>query len=60
MNFVMDVLSDGSGLMAKFLYFNYLFHIVLLIDSFIILGFKHEPLARATGQPCLTYDNKLD
>ena len=31
-----------------------IFHIVLLIDSFIVLGTKHEPLARATGQPCLT------
>ena len=31
-----------------------------LIDSFIVLRFKHEPLAWATGQPCLTYDNKLD
>ena len=36
------------------------FHIAFVIDSFIVLGFKHEPLARATGQPCLTYDNKLD
>ena len=41
-------------------YFNYIFHIVLLIDSFIVFRFKHEPLARETGQPCLTYDNKLD
>ena len=30
------------------------------LDSFIVLRLKHEPLARATGQPCLTYDNKLD
>ena len=34
--------------------------IVLLIVSFIVLRFKHEPLARAIEQPCLTYDNKLD
>ena len=31
-----------------------------LIDSFIVLRFRSEPLAPATGQPCLTYDNKLD
>ena len=36
------------------------FHIILLIDSFIVLRFKHEPLARVTGQPCLEYDNKLN
>ena len=30
------------------------------IDIFIVLRFKHEPLPRTTGQPCLTYDNKLD
>jgi len=36
-----------------FLQSNYIFHIVLLID--IVIRFKHEPLARATGQPCLTY-----
>ena len=37
-----------------------MFRIVLLIDRFIVFRFKHEPLARATGQPCLTYDNKLN
>ena len=26
----------------------------------MVLQFKHEPLAWATGQPDLTYDNKLD
>ena len=31
-----------------------------LIDSFIVLRFKHEPLAWARGQPYLIYDNKLD
>ena len=39
--------------MGHFPTFN-IFHKVLFIDSSIVLRFKHEPLARATGQPCLT------